>query len=150
VSPRRTPGHDPVGTVRPRRWRSAGDGRCREEVFLNTKHPRWLGLYATARVLLITAGCCCLVYWIVAGLALFPYWLESAGPDSGSLRAVHALRAVHFMTDYYQVVLLITLLGASLYLWRGGTRRRACTLLIGVSAVWWLAMLGLRVISLAG
>src|SRR5205085_9109922 len=43
--------------------------------FMNTKHPRWLGLYATARVLLITAGCCCLVYWIVAGLALFPYWL---------------------------------------------------------------------------
>ena len=111
---------------------------------MNTKHPRWLGLYATARVLLITAGCCCLVYWIVAGLALFPYWLESAGPDSGSLRAVH------FMTDYYEVVLLITLLGASLYLWRGGTTRRACTLLIGVSAVWWLAMLGLRVNSLAG
>jgi hypothetical protein len=54
---------------------------------------------------------------------------------------------VHFMTDYYVAVLLITLLGAGLYLWRGGTTRRTCTLLIGVSAVWWLAMLGLRAIS---
>ena len=117
---------------------------------MNTKQPRWLGLYATARLLLITAGCCFLIHSIVAGLALFPYWLESAGPDSGSLRAVHLLRAVQFMTDYYEVVPLITLLGASLYLWRGGTTRRACTLLIGVSAVWWLAMLGLRVNSLAG
>jgi hypothetical protein len=110
---------------------------------MNPKHPRWLGVYATARLLLITAGCCFLIHWIVAGLALFPYYLE-AGPDSWPLRAVH------FMTDYYAEVLLITLLGASLYLWRGGATRRACTLLIGVSAAWWLAMLGLRVITLVG
>ena len=117
---------------------------------MNPQYTRWLDLYATARLLLITAGCCFVVHWIVAGLALFPYWLESAGPDSESLRAVQALRAVHFMTDYYAAVLLITLLGAGLYRWRGGTTRRTCTLLIGVSAVWWLAMLGLRAISLAG
>jgi len=114
---------------------------------------RWLGVYARARPVLLAAASCLLVHAVLAALLAWPNALV---PNFGyALRALLAgdapswwLPALRFMIDDYAAALLGALVVAGLYVGRGGATRRACALLLTMSALWWGLMVGLRLISM--
>jgi hypothetical protein len=115
--------------------------------------PGWLNTYVRVRLLFITAASCLLVQIVVGALTIWPNALV---PNIGYANQALIkgdipswwLPTLRFMNDYYLEALLVMLLGAGISLWRNGRIRTALTLLLGMSILWWIAMLGLRIISM--
>jgi hypothetical protein len=107
------------------------------------------GTWDKVRALIITAGICYLVHFVVAFFTLEIAILPTGyPPQAHSARYVPwSLSTLQFMADHYPEALLVTGIGAAIFLWRGATLRPVRTLIIGLSILWWVAMIALNVIS---
>jgi hypothetical protein len=107
------------------------------------------GTWDKVRALIITAGICYLVHFVVAYFTLeINIFLNGYPPQARSARYVPwCLSILQFMAGHYPEALLVTVIGAAICLWRGATLRPVRILIIGLSILWWVAMIALRFIS---
>ena len=107
------------------------------------------GTWEKVRALIITAGICYLVHFVVAYFTLeINIFLNGYPPQAHFARYVPwSLSTLQFMADHYPEALLVTGIGAAIFLWRGATIRPVRTLIIGLSILWWVAMIALRFVS---
>jgi hypothetical protein len=116
---------------------------------MNNRLAQRPGTWDKVRALIITAGICYLVHAVVAFFTLvFNIFPNGYPPQAHSARYVPwCLATLQFMADHYPEALLVTVIGAAICLWRGATIRQIRTLIIGLSILWWVAMIALRFIS---